>query len=154
MKNAKIKLKFRTILFSLFLVVLIWPLGNTTLAEDIAIIVRDDFPLEKTTLYELKTIYMGTKTFQSGTKLKPVDQRDRNPIKELFLQKVLQLNPSDYEGFWAIRTFGGIIPPSIKKTSNEVIYSILGTEGALGYVWKDEADWDGIKILMTIPVEN
>ena len=134
--------------------VLTWLLGSSAFAEDIAIIARNNFPLEKMTLYELKTIYMGTKTFQRGTKLNPIDQQDRNPIKKLFLQKVLQLNPSDYEGFWAIRTFGGIIPPPIKKTSNEVIYSILGTEGGVGYVWKDEATRDGIKILMTIPLEN
>ena len=147
-------MKTRAILFSLLLVVLSWPLGSSAFAEDIAIIARNDFPLEKTTFYELKKIYMGIKTFQKGVKLNPIDQQDRNPIKKIFLQKVVQLNPSDYEGFWAIRTFGGIIPPPIKKTSNEVIYSILGTEGALGYAWKDETNLDGIKILMTIPVEN
>lgn len=134
--------------------ILCLPIGNSAFAEDIAIIVRDDFPQKNISLYELKTIYMGTKSFQEGTKLTPLDQQDRNLIKKLFLQKVVRLSPSDYEGFWAIRAFGGIIPPSIKKTSQEVIYSILGTEGALGYVWKDEADWDGITILMTIPVEE
>ena len=109
--------------------------------------------MENTTLYELKNIYMGIKTFQEGMKLSPIDQQDRNPIKKLFPQKVVLLDPSDYEGFWAIRTFGGIIPPPVKKTSNEVMYSILGTHGALGYVWKDKANLDRIKILMTIPVE-
>ena len=144
LKNWKLKLKFRTLLFSLFLVVLTWPLGSSTFAEDIAIIVRNDFPLENTTLYELKKFYMGIRTFQEGVKLNPIDQQNRNPIKKMFLQKVVQLNLADYEGFWA----------PIKKTSNEVIYSILGTEGALGYVWKNEADWDGIKILLTIPMKN
>ena len=50
--------------------VLSLPLGSSAFAEDIAIIVRDDFPLENTTLYELKNIY-GNKNLPERNQIKP-----------------------------------------------------------------------------------
>ena len=125
-------------------------LGNFAHAQDIAVIARDDFPKESLDIHELKIIYMGIKLFSGKTRLSPIDQQDRNSIKKVFLKKVLDYNIQEYDSYWAIRTFGGIIPPPTKKTSRGVVHAVLEAEGAIGYVWRNEAKEEGIKILLVI----
>lgn len=135
---------------SAFFTVLIL-IAQPVIAKDIAVIAREDFPTETLSAYDVKQIYMGIKLFIGNTKLNPVDQSRRNSIKNLFLEKVMELNPVDYENYWLVRTFGGVIPPSEKNSSSEVISSVLRNKNAIGYVWRDEAKTEGVKILLVIP---
>jgi hypothetical protein len=154
MNKGRYKMKSWLVSFSVILTIFLVSLGNTAMAEDIAVVARDDFPEGSLDIYDVKNIYMGIKLFSGKTKLKPVDQRDRNPIKKVFLKKVLNLDPKEYESFWTIRTFGGIIPPPSKRTSKEVIFSVLGSEGSIGYVWRNEIKSEDLKVLLIIPVEK
>ncbi len=133
----------------LFTLLVSW--GNQAWAEDIFVIVRDDFPDEEFSQSELKNVYMGITLFAGNTRLNPIDQSDKNSIKQTFLKEILNLSPAEYESFWAIRTFGGIIPPPTKRTSQDVVNFVLSKKGTIGYVWENEKPEDGVRVLMVIP---
>jgi ABC-type phosphate transport system substrate-binding protein len=124
-------------------------------ARDLAVIAGKEFPADTLSMSTLKDIYMGEKQVLNGVRLKPIDQRDNQQIKFDFLNRVLRLSKDGYVTYWNNRLFReGGIPPIPKNDSAEVIATIEGTDGAIGYVWLDQAKAakDSLKILLTITV--
>lgn len=48
----------------------------------------------------------------------------------------------------------GLIPPTKKASSAEVMQAVSQTSGGLGYVWGDEVKSDEVKILLMLYVGN
>ncbi len=129
--------------------------ATTANANELAVIAGKDFPVDTMTLSTLKEIYLGEKEIIGNVRLKPIDQRDSQQIKFLFLDRVLHLSRDGYITYWNNRLFRqGGIPPSLKQNPVEVILAVEETEGAVGYVWLQEAKVakDRVKILLTIDV--
>lgn len=127
----------------------------TAQAKQLAIIAGKSFPVDTLTLDVLQDIYMGEKQIIGSVRLKPIDQRDNQPIKFQFLDRVLHLSRDGYITYWNNRLFReGGIPPIPKQNSEEVILTVEETVGAIGYVYSEEAKAarDRIKILITIDV--
>jgi len=125
----------------------------TANARELAVIAGKSFPADSVTLGDVQRIYKGEKQILADTRLKPIDQRDKQLIKSEFLDKVLHLSPEVYLTYWNNRLFReGGIPPTLKDNSQEVIAAVENTDGAIGYVWLDEAKTahNRIKILLTI----
>jgi hypothetical protein len=123
--------------------------------KEIAVISGKSFPPDALTLEEVKEIYRGERQLIRGVRLKPIDQRDSQPIRGNFLNKVMNFSGDEYVTYWNNRLFReGGIPPIPKNNSAEVIATVQDTDGAIGYVWLDEATAAkaDLKILLTIPV--
>jgi len=142
--------------FLLVLSLWIW-VGSVAAAElkEIAVISSKSFSADALTLEEVKEIYRGERQIIGGVRLKPIDQRDSQPIRAGFLGKVMNFSSDEYVTYWNNRLFReGGIPPIPKNNSAEVIGAVQDTDGAIGYVWLDEATAAkaNLKILLTIPV--
>lgn len=124
-------------------------------AREVAVIAGKSFPVDSVTLDTLQAIYNGEKQIIAGVRLKPIDQRDNQQIKSLFLDRVLDLTRIGYATYWNNRLFReGGIPPALKNNPQEVIEAVEDTSGAIGYVWLEEAKAakEHVKILLTINV--
>lgn len=130
-------------------------LAVTADAKELAVIAGKSFPVDTLTLDAIQQIYRGDKELIGNVRLKPVDQRDTQQIKFLFLDKVLNFSRDGYITYWNNRLFReGGIPPVLKQNAEEVILTVEDTVGAIGYVWLEEAKAakERVKILLTVDV--
>lgn len=101
--------------FLIILFALCWALPASAIAEDIAVIVNENYPLSSTSPQEIKRIYLGEKQYEGSLKIAPVDQKDGSPIKQKFIEKVLSSDRESYKGYWIKRLFKeGTLPPGDK----------------------------------------
>jgi len=127
----------------------------TANAKELAVIAGKSFPADTLTLDVLQEIYKGEKEIIGSVRLKPIDQRDTQQIKFLFLEKTLHLSHDGYITYWNNRLFReGGIPPALKQNAEEVILTVQEMVGAVGYVWLEEAKAakDRVKILFKMDV--
>jgi len=148
------KLEILVFLLASFMLILVGA-GSAAEVKEIAVISSKSFTADALTLEEVKEIYRGEKQIIAGQRIKPIDQRDTQSIRNQFLNKVLNLSGDEYVTYWNNRLFReGGIPPIPKNSSAEVIAAVQETDGAIGYVWlTDTADSKAnLKILLTIPI--
>ena len=122
------------------------------MARDLAIVANPAFPRDHLSLQEVKAIYLGETRYLDSLKVQPVDQRDSNPIKRVFVEKVLTSTVQDYRSYWLKRVFReGVMPPVVKASDSEVLDVIQGNPGAVGYIWADEVPSGRVKVLLRVP---
>lgn len=142
---------FLFFLFSLFSIS-----SNYAFADDIVVIVNENYPISSYTLPVIKSIYMGEKVFEGAVKIKPIDQKESSSIRKKFIEKVLSSTTENYKAYWIKKVFReGALPPAVKNSSKEVIESVINENGSIGYVWAEEvANKAGVKILFKITVDR
>lgn len=121
-------------------------------AEDISIIVHPDLNIDSLSVKEVNAIYLGETEFLGKKRVKPIDQRENQEIRKIFLKDVLHISKTDYTRRWTHLIFmGGTTGPILKENSQEVIQLVQTLEGAIGYVWADEAaKAAGVKTVLTL----
>ena len=136
-----------------FMVLLLW--GNAyAMARELAIVSNKDFPLNAITAAKVKEIYLGEKLTEGSVKLKPMEHNDE-VLKNRFIEKVMGSSIDGYKAYWIKKFFQeGIIPPTNKASSADVLQSVAQTRGGIGYVWADEVKGDGVKVLLKVEVGN
>lgn len=130
-------------------------LPATAFADDIAVIVNENYPSANATLQEIKKIYLGEKKYEGKLLIKPMDQRDGSPIRQKFVEKALFITAENYKGFWIKKVFQeGALPPTVKANSQEVIDTVIQDVGSIGYVWAGETKGkSGIKVILTVKAD-
>jgi len=129
--------------------------GNAyAVARELAIVSNKDFPLNAITAAKVKEIYLGEKLTEGSVKLKPMEHNDE-VLKNRFIEKVMGSSIDGYKAYWIKKFFQeGIIPPTNKASSADVLQSVAQTRGGIGYVWADEVKGDGVKVLLKVEVGN
>ena len=139
-------------LFLKIVVILLFMVSTISYAEEIAIIANKAYPANHISLTTLKDIYLGEKTTEGGIRIKPYDQKS-SMIRKKFLIKVIDTGEDGYNAYWIKKVFQeGGVPPIKKSSPDEVIRAIREEAGGIGYVWRNEGDVLGIKVLLTIDV--
>ena len=120
--------------------------------DDIAVIVNSKFPSESLSMDDVREIYRSKLQFISGTRMKPVDQKDDQEIRSVFLDEVMHWSKTDYTKYWMHLVFlEGAIPPVKRDDSLAVIRTVGETEGGIGYVWaRDIPGSSGVKTVLTL----
>lgn len=90
----------------------------------------------------ISKLFLGqTKTFPSGGEATPIDQKEGNPVREDFGNKVLKKNPAQLKALWARQIFtGGAKPPKELDGDDAVVKFVASTPGAIGYVDASKAN--------------
>jgi ABC-type phosphate transport system substrate-binding protein len=124
--------------------------------REMAIVARPDFPNDKITKEELRSIYLGEIQILHGVRILPIDQPQRHPIREAFLSQVLQMTRDQYLEYWNKRLYQkGGLTPLLEENPKKVIEAVKEKEGALGYVWMEEVQQDNqVKVLLTIDLRE
>lgn len=148
-QKKRLKLLALTLLSLMFLFTQI----GFVAAKELAIIANKSFPAIVLTNKDIKEIYLGQREIIEGIRLKPVDQDYNQVIRKAFMQRIIVLPVDAYSTYWSNRIFQrGGIPPILRKSSEEVVKTVVETDGAIGYVWLEEAQTVAtrVKVLFTI----
>ncbi len=148
-QKKRLKLLTLTLLSLMFLCTQI----TVAAARELAIIANKSFPAIVLTNKNVKEIYLGQREIIEGIRLKPVDQDYNQAIRKVFMQRIIMLPVDAYSTYWNNRIFQrGGIPPALRKSSEEVVKTVVETDGAIGYVWLEEAQTVAtrVKVLFTI----
>src|SRR5581483_1342164 len=122
-------------------------------ADDIAIIVNSHFPTDSISMEDVRDIYRSKMQFIAGVRVKPVDQRDTQEIRSVFLNEIMRWTKTDYTKYWMHLVFlEGTVPPVTRDNSQAVIQTVQESDGSIGYVWAHEAEAAGAKGIKTIAV--
>jgi len=115
-------------------------------------VARQDFPNDRITKEELRSIYLGEVQIIHGFRLAPIDQPHKQPIREAFLSQILQMTRDQYLEYWNKRLYQkGGLTPLLEENSHKVIEAVQEKAGSLGYVWLEEVNKDEkVKVLLTI----
>ena len=98
---------------------------------------------------ELAAIFLGRKsTWDSGRRIIPTLQSEKNSVTRDFLRDVLGKSLSQYRAYWKRRLFsgGGAVPKPL-QTSAEVIAFVGSHRGAIGFVEKSTETNDKVVAL-------
>jgi ABC-type phosphate transport system substrate-binding protein len=83
-----------------------------------------------------------------GSRVVPVHQSSRSPIREAFAQQVLEQSLGEQQLYWRRRMARNrILPPPSKASDEEVVAFVAKTEGAIGYVGVDVDIPPDLKVL-------
>jgi len=120
----------------------------------LAIIAGMNFPKDQMTIKDLRTIYLGETQLLKDLWIHPIDQRENQAIRKTFLEHVVNMTRDRYIAYWNQRLFShGGFSPLLKNNSREVIETVRDQDGAVGYVWLEEArNESGIKVLLTLEI--
>jgi ABC-type phosphate transport system substrate-binding protein len=86
--------------------------------------------------------------WDSGLRVKPVDQSMRSPLRAVFTEQVLSRPFEGIQFYWADMIRKGVAPPPVKQSDAEVIEYVARTEGAIGYVSLGAVIPDTVKTLL------
>ena len=69
-----------------------------------------------------------------GSSVLPVDQSVRSPVRKSFSSDVLQQGLVEVQVYWQRKMAGGMTPPPVKTSDEEIVSFVASTPGAIGYV--------------------
>ena len=121
---------------------------------EIAIVANEKFPEDQLTVGQVRNIYMGEIQILNSIRVYPIDQSYRQPIRKAFLRQIIGMNRDNYMDYWNKRLYRkGGITPLLEENSQDMLEAIQAKEGAIGYIWADEAPIrKNIKILLLINI--
>jgi len=86
-----------------------------------------------------------------GSAALPIDQSVQSPVRHAFSNDVLQQGLVAIQVYWQRRMAGGVTPPPVKTSDEDVVAFVAATPGAIGYVSSTTPLPDSVK---TIEVTN
>lgn len=127
-------------------------LVTTALHAEIAVVVDPSVNLDNITVEQLERLYLNRPNrYPNGVRLTPVDQSSGSDIRKRFVEKVLWKTEVEVAKYWSRRMFSGKgHPPRQVNGDTEVIESVTGKPGTLGYIDGSAVD-DRVKVLLSIP---
>ncbi len=85
--------------------------------------------------------------WNDGGPITPVDLSLTSPVRLGFIRGVLGLSALDVHQYWVRELSRGRVPPSVKKSEDDVIAFVASTPGAIGYVAETTPTPDTVKVL-------
>ncbi|BBO81059.1 ABC transporter substrate-binding protein [Desulfosarcina ovata subsp. sediminis] len=110
-------------------------LSTQAIAQDVAIIVNKDLPVDTVSAADIQSIFLGKKTaWSSGEKVVFAVLKD-DDARNAFLKLYVKKSPSQYDNYWKKMVFTGKgqMPHSF-TTKEEIMAFVNGTPGAVSYV--------------------
>lgn len=101
--------------------------------EEIVIIAHPGLP--KTDRVTLQRLYTGRIVSIGQQAVTPVNLPAGNPLRDKFLQSIMEQNEEQYTGYWLVRRYVGKGSPPVELGDvDEVAKYVQMTPGAVGYV--------------------
>jgi ABC-type phosphate transport system substrate-binding protein len=95
-----------------------------------------------------KIFQMDVSHWGDRTRILPVDQTSRAPVRQAFAREILQKSLGEVQAFWGRRVARSrILPPPTKASDEEVLSFVARKKGAIGYVRSEVEIPPGVKVL-------
>ena len=123
-------------------------LGAAAGSDDYKIIVHPGNPIAELDRQFLREAYLRKASdWDGGAEIRPIDLASRFPVRERFVQDVLNKTPSQLKNYWNQQIFSGKgTPPPEAASPDAVVAYVLANPGAIGYLPLD-ADAGGAKLI-------
>ncbi|WP_290582929.1 phosphate ABC transporter substrate-binding protein [Ketobacter sp.] len=143
-------------------VLLIWSLffwgiqSASSASGELAIIVNNANDVREISVEDVASIFLGkTRQLPDGTKVIPLDQLEREGLKEEFYLKVVKKSLPQLNSYWSRLIFTGRgQPPFAVSGDNEVLEFVASNPNMIGYVdvrsLQSAQNLANIKVLLTI----
>ena len=137
------QLKILFVLLTLFI--------SSAAFADLAIIGHPDSDTGDLDIQSARKLFLGErKSFPSGNYAKPMNHAVGSPDRKTFFSLVMNMPESSYKRHWKRKISTGIAHvPAELDSHKEVLLSVAGTRGSIGYIDASKVD-DTVKVLMTI----
>lgn len=114
-------------------------------AAELAVIVNAGNPVTDLSVPDVRDYYLKRKpVWKNGEKVRPVDQRGVGQERELFLDKVLDINEEEFVRYWLERQYANADKPPTKVNDDDAVIKFVSTlPGAIGFVDKATLDASG-----------
>ncbi len=118
-------------------------------AASFKLIVHKSNPVDSISKSELADLFLKKTTrWQNGRSVTPIDQSDRNSIREEFSGSVLGKDVSSVKSYWQRMIFSGrATPPAELATDAEVIDFVRSNAEAIGYISSGASTGADVKII-------
>lgn len=140
----------RMLIGSLFVALLL--ASETATADELAVIVNVANTTSKLDAKEVKAHFLKTlSSWGNGDKVRPLDQSDATPKRAAFLGKVLGMSATELERYWLEKQYASAERPPVKAPDDATVIKIVKTfRGAIGFVSKEAAEREGVKIVLIV----
>jgi len=101
---------------------------------DIAVITGKNTRIDRVSKEDLKKIYLKIKIFLKGQKVVPVNLPPNSSLRQIFQEKILEMDDEQLNLYWNEMYFHGIEPPLVLSSEKAVIRFVKKVKGAIGYV--------------------
>jgi ABC-type phosphate transport system substrate-binding protein len=114
-------------------------------AERLRLVVHPSVPVRTLPREAVARLFLGkAQEWSDGTRVRPVDQRDRSAIREAFAREVLRRSTAAVKAHWQQLVFSGRgVPPPEAPSDAAVLAHVRAHPGAIGYV-SASAPLDGV----------
>ena len=103
------------------------------IGDDVVVIAHASLP--KTDRVTLQRLYTGRIVSISQQSVVPINLPAGTPVRDEFLQWVMEQNEEQYTGYWLVRRYVGKgSSPKELGSVDEVVKYVTSTPGAVGYV--------------------
>jgi ABC-type phosphate transport system substrate-binding protein len=120
-------------------------------AESLVIVADKAFPIVTLTLEQVQAIYLGkTRNIDNVGRVVAIDQESDSPIRQLFIDKVLDKTEKQLSSYWSVLIFTGRgNPPHEVIGDAEVKQWLTQHPTGIGYIKPSSVD-SSVKVLMSI----
>jgi ABC-type phosphate transport system substrate-binding protein len=121
-------------------------------AEELAVIVNVANTTAALDAKAVKARFLKTlSTWSTGDRVRSVDQTDATPKRAAFLAKVLGMSPAELERYWIEKQYANADTPPAKAPDDATVIRIVKTfKGAIGFVSKEAAEREGVKVVLIL----
>lgn len=128
-------------------------MATAAAAADFKIVVNSANPIDSISHERLSDIFLKKLTrWDNGHAISPVDQAERNAVRDGFTRGALHKEVAWIEGYWQKMIFSGrATPPARLASDAEVLEFVRSNPDAIGYVAEGTALGANLK---TIPVKE
>jgi hypothetical protein len=103
-------------------------------SSKIVVIVKADGALAGLPATDIRSVYLGDKSFEGGAKIEPLVNGDET-LTDLFMKKVLNKTKAQYKKIWSGKAFiDGLSAPPVLPASEDVIRAVEKDDAAIGFV--------------------
>ena len=126
--------------------------GHAAAAEELAVIVNVANTTGTLDAKAVKARFLKTlPSWGTGDRVRSVDQTDAGPKRAAFLAKVLGMSPTELERYWIEKQYSNAETPPAKAPDDATVIRIVKTfKGAIGFVSKEAAERESVKIVMIL----
>ncbi len=135
----------------LFLLMTLLGVSQWVRAE-VAVVVHPSVALDAISQDEMASLFLAkTDTLPNGVKMLPVDQKDDQPVRAEFNEKIVRKDADQLDAYWSRLIFTGKGEPPKKLSGNaEVIAMVAANPNVIGYVDASAVTGD-VKVLLKVP---
>ena len=109
-------------------------------ANEYALVVAKETPIETVNTHLIKAIFLKKKRFINNLEIIPINLPSSQPLRKIFEEKILGMERDRINEYWIKQHYKGNKPPKVQRSIQGVKAYIQNIPGAMSYMKKTDLD--------------